>query len=77
MLDEVDSVKDLGIILDRKLSSDTHIEKIVHGSLKLLGFVKRTAKNFKRTDTLTILLNTFVRPRLEIPQVRFGTLPIT
>ncbi|KAI8426450.1 hypothetical protein MSG28_005277 [Choristoneura fumiferana] len=64
-LEEVCTIRDLGVILDNKLSFISHIDSVVRGCFKMLGFVKRVAKNFKRPKTLETLYNTLVRSRLE------------
>lgn len=64
-LSEVPSVKDLGIIVDKKLSFSCHVDKITSQAFKTLGFLFRTGKEFKNVYTLMHIFKTLVRPILE------------
>lgn len=64
-LDEVQEIKDLGVLLDPTLSFQPHISAITNKALKLLGFVKRTTSDFSNIETLRILYCSLVRPHLE------------
>lgn len=61
----VQSVKDLGIILDCKMTFDSHIEGILQKALKNLGFLMRTTKDFSKITSCMILYNSLVRSNLE------------
>lgn len=61
--------KDLGIILDTKLTYESHIRGTVNSALRMLGFIKRVCRNFSSLKTAFLLFNAFVRSRLE-----FGSL---
>jgi hypothetical protein len=41
-----DSIKDLGIVFDRKMTFDLHINYVITRSMSMLGFVKRFGKEF-------------------------------
>jgi hypothetical protein len=41
ILDRVDSINDLGVIMDSKMSFTGHIDGTVGKALAMLGFVKR------------------------------------
>lgn len=69
MLKRCDSVCDLGVVLDSKLSFRDHISKIGGECFKLLGFIIRNAGDFTSCDTLKLLFNSFVRSRLEYSSV--------
>ncbi|CAH2094536.1 unnamed protein product [Euphydryas editha] len=66
---EVDVVKDLGIILDRKLTFQPHIDYIIKRASRMLGFVLRNAKFFKNYNTKMVLFNILVRSCLEYGSV--------
>ena len=61
LLDPTFSFKDLGVILDRKLSFHDHIDAIISISMAILGFLKRNSSEF----SLRSLYVSLVRPHLE------------
>jgi hypothetical protein len=63
------SVQDLGVVFDSKLSFTDHIESIVNSSFKSLGFVLRNGRKFSDVDTLKPLYFTYVRSRLEYASI--------
>ena len=68
MLSEVNTIRDLGLILDRELNFKEHINDISNKSLKTLGFVLRSSADFKHTSTVmtgTTEDKTLVRCQLE------------
>jgi hypothetical protein len=60
------SVRDLGVVFDSKLSFTYHIASIVNFSL---GFVLRNTREFSNVDTLKLLYFTYVRSRLEYASI--------
>lgn len=60
-----ETLTDLGVIFDHKLSFIHHIENIVSRASKTLGFLVRNSTTFTKTDTLMILYNAYVIPILE------------
>jgi hypothetical protein len=46
-LEKVDKIKDLGVIMDGKLSFLPHIETIISKSSRMLGSIKRISRNFR------------------------------
>lgn len=48
-----DAVKDLGVILDAKLSFDVHINGVIESSNKMLGATLRHWKLFSRLNFVT------------------------
>lgn len=64
-LTEVDTVRDLGILLDRKLTFVPHIDGLVARASKTLGFVLRNIKIFKSYKTKILIYNCLVRSMLE------------
>lgn len=65
VLQKVDKIRDLGVILDSRLTFIPHIDSIVSRASKTLGFIKRICYDFKTVQTLTVLYNSFVRTVLE------------
>jgi hypothetical protein len=64
-LSKVDSVKDLGIILDSKLTFNEHIKYSYNKALKMLGFLLRICKDFKNVNSLKIVFLALVHRDLE------------
>ena len=64
-LRRVDSVKDLGIILDTKLSFIPHYDYTCSKACRMLGFLKRNTREFKDFLTLKSLFCSLVRSVLE------------
>jgi hypothetical protein len=58
ILDLVDSINDLGVIMDRKVSFSEHIDVTLEKALAMLRFVKRLSCEFRVYVSL-------VRPKLE------------
>lgn len=58
-------VKDLGVMLDTKLSFSLHIDYICARAFSMLGFLKRNSKGFKDLGTLKILYFSLVRSLVE------------
>lgn len=64
-LEKVDSIRDLGIIVDRTLSFKDHLASTISKARTTLGFICRNAKDFDDTDTLKMLYQSLVRSILE------------
>ncbi|XP_075162730.1 uncharacterized protein LOC142235360 [Haematobia irritans] len=45
-LEDVQLFNDLGVLLDRRLKFDSHVESIVSRAMSTLGFIKRWSKEF-------------------------------
>jgi hypothetical protein len=67
-LENSDEERDLGILVDRTLSFNGHIEKAIAKANQILGLIKRTLVYFDR-DTLKLLYCSLVRPHLEYANV--------
>jgi hypothetical protein len=65
ILDRVDSINDLGVIMDSKMSFTGHIDVTVGKALAMLGFVKRLSCEFRDHYTLKTLYVSLVPPKLE------------
>jgi len=68
-LEQVSSIKDLGIIYSPNLCFSTHINAIVNRALKVLGFIIRNTKLFKSVGCLCTLYYALVRSLLEFGSV--------
>lgn len=66
---EVDEIKDLGIIVDNKLSFSKHIDRITSKGFKTLGFILRNSKDFNNPYSVTRLFQSLVLPILEYGSV--------
>lgn len=64
-LEKVDSIKDLGIILDSKLHFDLHVQDVANRCSRLSGFVRRQTVDFPDWTCVALLFNTLIRPILE------------
>ncbi len=51
-LERVTEIKDLGVIMDSKLTFKNHINKISSNAKKALGFIIRKSKIFRKAETL-------------------------
>jgi hypothetical protein len=59
-LERVDEIKDLGVIMDGKMSFLSHIEAIISKSSRMLGFIKPFSKDFRSPYTQKTLYTSFV-----------------
>ena len=64
-LHETSEIRDLGVIIDSKLTFVPHINTIVKKSAQMLGFIKRNTKNFRLSHSKILLYNSLVRSHLE------------
>jgi hypothetical protein len=64
-LERVNTIRDLGVLLDQKLDFRCHIEELIVRAARMLGFVRRVGKEFKDPYTLKTLYVSFVRSVLE------------
>ncbi|CAH0549695.1 unnamed protein product [Brassicogethes aeneus] len=65
ILSRTDTIKDLGVVFDSKLSFNAHIQSISSSTLKLLGFINRNTSTFKNITALNALYCQLIRSRLE------------
>lgn len=68
-LKKVNQMKDLGIIIDNKLTFAPHVEYIVAKANSLVGFIKRNSREFSDPHTLICLFISLVRSILEYADV--------
>lgn len=64
-LKEVDCIRDLGVIMDQKLTFKPHMDNIIKRASGMLGFVIRNTKLFRKPSTKILLYNSLVRSILE------------
>lgn len=64
-LQRVESIRDLGVLLDSKLSFSDHVDNIIKRAYRNLGFVMRTCKPFTSITSLKIVYYAYVRSILE------------
>ena len=64
-VEAVEFINDLGVIFDRNLSFNLHINNITLKGLRLLGFIKRNTKYMTDTRALMCLYNCLVLSILE------------
>ena len=61
----VDEIRDLGVMIDSKLSFATHIEYMKKKSMAMLSFVKRNCRQKFELDSAKLLYGSLVRSNLE------------
>ncbi|CAH2097232.1 unnamed protein product [Euphydryas editha] len=64
-LKEVNEIRDLGVIVDSRLSFISHVDSIVKKASRLSGFISRQTKIFKDPKILIPIYNCLVRSILE------------
>ena len=64
-LTTVDSVRDLGLTLDKRLYFDLHIENVIRRCRKGLGFILRNTTAFTNVTTYLILYFAYIRSVME------------
>lgn len=64
-LARVFSVKDLGVLLDRKLTFNEHVTTVIAKAFATLGFIRRNTSAFKDIHALKALYGALVRSQLE------------
>lgn len=62
-LQETNSIKDLGIVVDGSLIFRDHIDKIINKASQLSGFLSRQIKSFKDPKVVIPVYNCLVRSK--------------
>ena len=62
---KADTIKDLGVVFDSKLTFDQYISEITKKATRLLGLILRNCKMFTQAKTKIMLYNSHVRSILE------------
>jgi hypothetical protein len=65
MIEEREFVNDLGVIFDKKLTFNPHLDSIARRASKTLGFVLRNIKTLRSYKTKILVYNHLVRSILE------------
>lgn len=65
LIQKVEQVTDLGVILDPQLNFNLHIDHLVSKASKMLGFIKRSTKDFQDSFAIKTLYTVYVRSVLE------------
>jgi len=64
-LSKKESMRDLGVLYDKKLSFSSHIDKICKKGRQMCGFIIRNSKHFKNFKTEIALYKSLARSHLE------------
>jgi hypothetical protein len=64
-LNSVDSICDLGVVLDSKFNFISHIDSLVVKASRMLGYIRRIGKEFRDSYTLKTLYISFVWSNVE------------
>ncbi|XP_053698784.1 uncharacterized protein LOC128745729 [Sabethes cyaneus] len=64
-LQRSDTVRDLGVIMDKKLSFNAHIDGVISKAFSMFGVVKRYANDFDDPYTIVTLYTALVRSSVE------------
>lgn len=62
-------LKDLGVLFDSKLTFIHHINSMVGGAFRMLGFIKRSCRYFRNSKAIIQLYNAYIRPKLEFSSI--------
>ena len=63
-LEGVDSMRDLGVVFDSKMTFGNQIEIVVNKCLRTLGFIKNVSRDFRSASTLVKLYKSLLLPIL-------------
>ena len=72
-----DQIRDLGVILDTKLTFSDHYNTIIHKARNTLNFIKRFSYNFQDPYTLKTLYIAYVRSILEYCSIIWSPYQVT
>lgn len=64
-MERLSVIRDLGVLFDRELSFNEHIDYIVNKAIKTLGFIKRTLSDFNSLCCFKVLYCSYVRSIVE------------
>ena len=64
-LTSVESIRDLGVIIDKKLTFSEHIDEVVQATLTILEFLFSSTKDFTKTESFITLYNSLIKSKLQ------------
>jgi hypothetical protein len=64
VLDRENSINDLGVIMDEKMTFSGHVDVMVAKTVAMLAFIRRLLLEFRDSYTLKSLYTSLVRPKL-------------
>lgn len=73
----VNSIRDLGVILDTQLNFHEHLNALTRNCYKRLGFVIRNVRDFHDTRAIKLLYSALVRSKLEAASVVWNPYEVT
>ena len=73
VLEQVECLKNLGVLLTSDLTWSKHTESICAKAKKLLGMIYRCFSEYSNPDTLLHMYESMVRPHLEYASQVYGT----
>lgn len=76
-VEKCERVRDLGVILDSKLSFVDHYNTIIHRANNMLGFIKRFCYNFHDPYTIKTLYIAYVRSIMEYCSIVWSPFSMT
>lgn len=65
VLPRLDAIRDLGVVFDKDLTFNSHIDHIASSAIKSLGFITRVGKKLNNNEALITLYEALVRSWLE------------
>ena len=68
-------VKDLGMLIDKRMSFILHINRLICNVRRVMGYIFRNSREFRNIQTLKLLYNAFVWSRMEFGMLVWN--PIT
>ena len=77
IIERTDTVKDLGVQFDKRLTFSDHLDTIIQTSFKILGFIVRTCVCFNNNNTIKILYTALIRSKLEYCSIIWSTSYVT
>lgn len=69
VIERKSEIRDLGILIDRKLTFASDIEQITAKARQALGYIKRISKGEFEAKTLKVLYTAYIRSKLEFGAV--------
>ena len=64
-IDNVNIIKDLGILFDKKITFNDHVVAICNKAFKMLGFIRRHTRDFNNVQVIKVLYTSLVRSHVE------------